>query len=73
MTLSMDTDDGPPVARGIIFAPLAELHPDRIVIRDQVIFLGGVKCPYAVGTLLKVHYWEQNGRRDAERITAVPK
>lgn len=68
----MDTDDGPPVARGIIFAPLAEVHPDRIVIGGQVIFLGGVTCPYAVGMLLKVTCREQNGRRDAERITAVP-
>jgi hypothetical protein len=56
-------------ARGIIVGPLAECHPDRIVIGGCVLFLrGGAACPYAVGMSVEVHYTEIDGRRDIDGI-----
>jgi hypothetical protein len=53
----------------MIFAPLKESYPDRIVLADCVLFLrAGTACSYTVGTPIEVEYTEQNGRRTVERI-----
>jgi hypothetical protein len=60
------------IAHGVIFAPLIESHPDRIVVGSRTIFLrDGKTCTYALGTNLEVSYTERNGRAETERITVV--
>jgi hypothetical protein len=64
--------DGEGVAHGVIYAPLLEVHPDRIVVGGRTIFLlDGKTCTYKPGTSLEVLYAEKNGRAEAETITPV--
>jgi len=67
--------DGKGIAYGVIFAPLTVVHPDRIMVDGQVIYLRDGKtcktCPYRLGTPLEVVYVEIDGRRYVERITEV--
>ena len=60
------------IAYGVIFAPLIESYPDRIVVGSRTLFLrDGKTCTDALGTNLEVFYAERNGRAEAERITVV--
>jgi hypothetical protein len=69
----MDGANGDMPPRGVLYAPLIETHPDRIVVGDCTLFLGdGMACSYPLGTPLDVEYVEQNGRRRAEKITPIP-
>lgn len=54
----------------LMFGPLREKYPDRIIVGDRTFFLkDGMKCNYPPGTPLQVVYTEQNGRCEAESIT----
>jgi hypothetical protein len=65
-------DEPARIAQGVIYAPLIESHPDRIVVGDRTLFLReGITCYYALGANLEVLYTEQNGRGEAESITVV--
>jgi hypothetical protein len=55
--------DGEGVARGVIYAPLLEVH--------TIFLLDGKTCTYKPGTSLEVLYAEKNGRAEAETITPV--
>lgn len=60
------------IARGLMVAPLREVHPDRIVVGDRTFFLRDrTTCTYTLGTTLEIFYTEQNGRAMAENITPV--
>jgi hypothetical protein len=66
----MDGNSDSTVSRGIVFAPLKEACPDRIVLGDCVLFLpAGATCTYALGTSLEVEYTEQNGRQTVAKMT----
>jgi hypothetical protein len=69
----MDAASGSQPARGVIVSPLIASHPDRIVVGSSTLFLSdGMACGYPPGTTLEVEYTEQNGRRQAEKITPAP-
>lgn len=61
-----------PVVHGVIFGPLREVHPDRIVIADRTLFLrNGEACHHAIGLVLEVVFIEQNGRASVQRISVA--
>jgi len=51
---------------------LKEVHPDRIVIGESILFLrSGMRCSHPPGTRLQVIYTEQNGRREVDEISPM--
>ncbi len=55
---------------GVILGPLAELHPDRIVIGGRTLYLrDGEAVGCEIGMVLEVVYLERDGRGDVQRIT----
>jgi hypothetical protein len=64
--------DGAGIVYGVIFAPLTVVHPDRIMVAGQTLYLrDGQTCPHQLGTPLEVVYVEIDERRYIERMTAV--
>jgi hypothetical protein len=62
----------PALARGMIFAPLNESRPGRIIVGDRVLFLrNGTTCTYVVGTPLEVTFTQENGRSLVDKITPI--
>lgn len=60
------------VASGVVYAPLKEVHPERIVVGERVLFLrDGATCTYTIGTPLEVIFTERDGRSFADKITPV--
>jgi hypothetical protein len=65
-------DEPARIAQGVIYAPLIESHPDRIVVGDRTIFLrDGKTCIYALGTSLEVAYTLTNGCAKVDHIAVV--
>jgi hypothetical protein len=65
-------EGSPGIARGLMVAPLREVHHDRIVVGDRTFVLrDGKTCTYTPGTNLEVLYTERNGTAVAENITPV--
>jgi hypothetical protein len=58
---------------GVIFGPLTEVYPDRIVIGTHTLFLrDGETCLYEIGNSLEVIFKEQaDGRGSVWRITPL--
>jgi hypothetical protein len=56
----------------MIFAPLNESRPGRIIVGDRVLFLrNGTTCTYVVGTPLEVTFTQENGRSLVDKITPI--
>jgi len=59
-----------PPMNGVLFGPLVESHPDRIVVASRTLYLrDGEACRYEICSALEVIYTEHaNGRCDVEKI-----
>ena len=68
----MNAASGSQPARGVMVGALKEVHPDRIVIGESILFLrSGMRCSHPPGTRLQVIYTEQNGRREVDEISPM--
>lgn len=55
--------------RGVLYAELREIHPDRLVVGETVLYLtDGIGCPYPTGSFLEILYTERDGRRNVDSI-----
>jgi hypothetical protein len=54
--------------QGILVAPLSAAYPDRIEVADRTLYLDGMTCVHAVGTLLEVVYRFSDGRCTVQEI-----
>jgi hypothetical protein len=72
LSAEMDPASSGQPAHGIIFAPLVEVHSDRIVVGDHILFLrDGQNCTHALGTSLEVAYTLTNGCAKVDHIAVV--